>query len=146
MSRKSKGITGVPGLIFFALIVAITIAVVYIMSILPLANNMIGIKAEAQIHVNQDDSATAFASILSLYSPACGYYSEILGERSANGFPQDKDSCLTGTLSKMTPNGRIAVYDDAGALKKDYNEAGKNSILSADLALPGGKIGEVGVS
>jgi len=146
MSRKAKGITGVPGLLVFALVVAITIAVIYIISIIPLVNNVISINAEAQFQVIQDDSATALASFLSLHSYSCGNYVEVLGSRAASNFPESGDSCLVNTLSKMTPNGRIAVFDDAGNLKKGYNGDGSNSILSADLALPGGKTGEVKVS
>lgn len=143
MLRRRKGITGDPGLMFFALVVAITIGVVYLLNLIPLVNNIVGIKAEARFQTSQDDSGTALAAFLAS-DMGKGSYAEILGEQAADGVSQDLDKELRATLGKMSPNGRVAVYY-GNDLKKDYNGV-SGDYLRADLALPGIKKGEVRVT
>ncbi len=129
----------------FALVVAITLGVVYIVSLIPLVKNIAGIEAEARFQVEQDDRGTALAAFLASYNSTCGRYAEILGDQAAEGIDPNLDVCLKDTLKRMTPNGRVAIYHN-DVLKKDYNSVGENHLLAADLALPGLKKGEVRVA
>ncbi len=129
----------------FALVVAITVGVVYIISLIPLVSNIAGIKAEARFQVSQDDRGTALAAFLGSYNSTCGGYAEVLADQTAEGVGPNLDVCLRDTLKRMNPDGRVAVYF-GGVLKKDYNDVGENHLLAADLALPGLKKGEVRVA
>lgn len=140
-----KGITGTPGLLFFALIVGIIISVLFIISAIPVAQNILSIRSETRFEVEQDSIGSGLAAFLASDSSSGNTRcSELLGQRAAEGFDSSLDGNIDEKLSKMSPPGRIAVYYN-GILVKDYNGV-SSSHVSADIAIPGLKKGEVRAS
>lgn len=140
----SKGMTGAPGLLYFALVVAITIAVVYLVSLVPFIEKLVSIRSEARFAVWQDDQGTGLAAFMAS-DTGNGSYAELLGLQAAKGVEAGSDSSLRAVLERMEPRGRLALLY-GGVKVKEYGTVGESNYLQADLALPGLKKGEVRVS
>jgi hypothetical protein len=142
--KMEKGMTAVPGLIFFALVIAVTIAVVYLLGMLPLIDKLLQIKSGMVLEVQQDDSGSAMAALLQSQDGG-RTMAEIIGDKAASGYPAAEDAVVSKTLNNMKPAGRLAVYY-RGAFSGGYNTDGFSSnYMSADIALPGGRVGEARV-
>jgi hypothetical protein len=136
MSSKFKGITGSGGLMVLALVIAITIGVVFLISIIPLADKILKIRAEADYTILRDDRGTALAAFLASDSGK-GSYAEILGSYAAQGVDENIGSDISKILSGMRPNGRVAVYDAYDNKIKEFGGIITDNYFKSDLALPG---------
>ena len=141
---KNKGAASVPGLLMFALIVVITISVVYIASLIPLVNQVVGLKADVRFGVMQDDRGTALVTFLNMEKRPGLSYAEIMGNQAAKGVDTKLDDEMEDTIKKIGPETGIAIYNSSGEIKKYGSKVG-DVYLSADIAFPGVTKGEVRV-
>jgi len=127
----------------FTLVVAVTVGIVYLASLIPVLNKAVGLKTEAIFDAQQDDRGTALAAFLKSGTVSKSY-AEILGEQTAEGADKKDADIIIATLNKMDPHGKVEVWSGS-TLKSEYNKVG-DVYLSADIALPGGQKGEVRVA
>jgi len=135
---KIKGVTAAPGLLLFGLVIVVTLSVFYFITMIPILDEIVAIKAESQIYLQIDDRGGAFTSFLQTRT-ADKNYAQIIGELAAKGYPAGADSDIEKTLDKIDK--AIEVYNDTDMIKS-YGDPSFFRV-SADIALPGLKKGEV---
>ena len=125
----------------FALIIAMTLAVVYFISFVPLLDKLVAIKSQARIYMDLDDRGGALVSFLQTRKGDCNY-AEIIGNTGAKGFPVAADADVKKSLERL--EAELEVYR-GGEMVRQYGEVAGYT-ATADIALPGLKRGEVKVS
>jgi len=138
VSKKAKGITAVADLMIFAVVLVLTITVVYFLSLAPIIDNIVKIRTEAQIQIRDVENGGGIVSFLS--SNTIGIpYSEGLALLAAKDHSSGIDSDIGKAVADL--KGGLVLSMDGKAIK-NYGTVGDYS-SKADIALPGLKKGEV---
>lgn len=128
-------------LLVLVAIIGFSLAVLYLITYVPVLKDIIAIKAQAQLLLFNSDRGSALASFLTSTSNGLKY-EEILGDALAKNRPQGIDSELVVLLRKL---------DAALSVRYGSNELWSYGIVGgraahADIAMPGLKKGELVVS
>jgi|GEM_PF-2843384 len=125
----------------FALVVAISTSLLYLITYIPVLKDVVSIKSQVQLVVFNNGKGSALSSLLASETDGITY-EEILGSMAAKGFPEGRDAemleiikSMEGGLEVKHGDTTIKTYEQTGVLTR-----------SADIALPGLRKGEVIVS
>jgi hypothetical protein len=138
VSGRRRGIILVPGLLIFAIIVAISIGFLYIFSFVPVVKDVVAIKSQLQVILVNIDRGSALASLFESTSGGTSFM-EIVGNSAAEGFPEGPDAAVLDTIERL--GGGLSVMA-GGRTVREYGTL-TSSRVKADIALPGGMKGEV---
>ena len=125
----------------YAIIVASTIAILWIISYVPLIDDIFAIKAQAQLYIDADDQGGGFVSLVSTKIKNRNY-AEILGSMPSKNLPAGIDTDLKSTLKEI--KAEVEIFEN-NELEWNYGEVA-GYIVTADIALPGLRKGEAKVS